>query len=246
MGVIRPPWVSKDWFSQCPFNYCDHFGDKEVLATVCKICKDEPQREKLYKKAGKDPHDLKYVFQDVADSLAQTMKMIQEKAKEMGVDLDNRDDVEEPPPPEKDPIFNLIKKYGDKIDRAIKELYFLPVDTDKYLIEKALDVLSHSRHYIIAKTARALSSRWEEQRDSEDDLFDSKTSAFLAYIAMERNSRAFLTLSKHRPLLELKQEHLKLASLSIKMVDLLKEEFFPQDKLNYSEFGCDSYNEVFT
>lgn len=59
MGVVKPPWVSKDWFAQCPFNYCDHFGEKEILATVCKICKDELNRLKLYKKAGKDPYDIK-------------------------------------------------------------------------------------------------------------------------------------------------------------------------------------------
>jgi len=53
MGIIRPPWISREWFAQGPFNYCDHFGNKLLLATVCKICDDELKRDMLYKKAGK-------------------------------------------------------------------------------------------------------------------------------------------------------------------------------------------------
>lgn len=248
MGVIRPPWISKDWFSKCPFNYCDHFGNQHILASICKICKDELQRKEFYKKAGKDPYDWKYVFQDVAEDLAQTMRMVQEDAKRLGINLDNLPDQEEEEPPSNEsfPIFNLIRKYGDQVEKVIKNLQEVPVDADMTLIEKAVDVLSHSRHYIIAKTSRALHSRFEEQDDSiMEELADSKTSAFFAYMAIDRNSKALAALTRHKPLHYLKEKHLKLAAVSLEMAEMIREEFFPDEKLDYKEFGCEEYDECF-
>lgn len=240
MGVIRPPWVSKDWFSQCPFNYCDHFGDKVLLATVCKICKEELERLQKYKKRREDPYDMKNVFRDVGKDLAFAMAMVTKKAQEMGIDLENLPDEPEPPPHDSYPIFGIVQKYGNRVEKTIHALQVLPIDANLELVASAVDVFSHSRHYIVAKIGRALHSRWEEDQDPEDDLYDSKTSAFLAYIAVERNSRAFLELSSHKPLREMRKNHLHLAKLSLDMCEIVCKEFFPEDILGYEEFG---YNE---
>ncbi len=237
MGVIRPPWISKEWFSQCPFNYCDHFGDKELLATVCKICKDEIKRLELYKKSGKDPYDMKNVLKDVGQDLAKAIVMVSKKAEEMGIDLSNLPDEEDEPVKESYPIFNTVKKYADKIEKTIKQLEIIPIDSDKGIVLKAVDSFSHSRYYIIAKIGRAFSSKWEEAKYPEDDLDDSKTSAFLAYIVIDRNSRAFLALARHKPLMSMRIRYLKLAALSLSLCDLIREKFFPEDKLEYEEFG---------
>lgn len=238
MGVIKPPWVSKKWLNQTPFNYCDHFGDKDMLASKCKICKEEIDRIERYKKEGKDPYDMKNVFEDIGKDLALSLAMVAKKAKEMGIDLDSLPDEEnDEPSHESYPIFNTVRKYGSKIENTIKELEIIPVDTDIQMVMKTADAFSHSRHYIIAKIGRALSSRWEEARDPDDDLDDSKTSAFLAYIAIERNSKAFLALAQHKPLKSMKIKHLKLAKLSLNLCEFIKEEFFPNEKLEYEEFG---------
>lgn len=247
MGVFRPPWISKEWFTKCPFNYCDHFGDQEVLATVCKICKEDVQRKKFYKKAGKDPNDWKYVFQDLADNLAKVHKMIEEDAKRLGIDLNNIPDEEDSvPEPETYPVFLLIRDYGDCFEKIIKNLSAVPIDTNTELVVKAIDVLAHSRGYVIAKTARALHSKYEE-RDNPimEELADSKTSALFVYIAIERNSRALLALAKHKPLRELRKEHLKFAAVSLEMMQILQDYFFPEDDLIYEEFGCEEYDECF-
>ncbi|MBI2420932.1 MAG: hypothetical protein HYV38_02505 [Candidatus Levybacteria bacterium] len=242
MGVIKPPWVSEKWFNRTPFNYCDHFGDKERLATKCRICKDEIDRLERYKKEGKDPYDMKNVFEDLGKDLALAMAMVTKKAKEMGIDLDNLPDEEdEAPPHESYPIFNTVGKYGNKIEGASKELKIIPIDTDTKLVLKAVDAFSHSRHYVVAKIGRVLSSRWEEAKDPDDDLDDSKTSAFLAYIAIDRNSRAFLALAEHKPLNSMKVKHLKLAKLSLELCELIKEEFFPDERLEYEEFGYNDF-----
>lgn len=245
MGVIRPPWVSKEWFDKCPFNYCDHFGDQELLAAVCKICKEDLQRREFYKKAGKDPNDWKYVFKDLTDDLVKVHKMLDKEAKRLGIDLNNLDDIEEAPEPETYTIFNLVKRYGNQVEKIIKHLQTVPIDADLSLIIKVVYALSHSRHYIIAKTGRALSSRWEEEKDPEDDLNDSKTSALFVYVAIERNSRALLALSKHKSLRYLKEKLIKFADISLNMAQLIKEEFFPKDKLIYKELGSEECDKLF-
>lgn len=118
-----------------------------------------------------------------------------------------------------------------------QKLQVLPIDTDMQLVVKAADAFSHSRHYVIAKIRRALSSRWEEAKDPDDDLDNSKTSAFLAYVAIERNSKAFLSLAWHKPLKSMRVKHLKLAKLSLNLCEFIKDDFFPNEELEYEEFG---------
>lgn len=248
MGVIKPPWISQDWFRRCPFNYCDHFGDKQRLAEVCKICQDELEYKAQCKREGKDPYDMENVFKEVGKNLAETMAMIQEEAKRMGIDLDNvEDDYEEPPPARQYPIYKLVDKYGDQVERMIRNLSDIPIDTDSRLVAKAVDAFSHSRHYVVAKISRALSSRWEEERDPLIDADDAKTSAFLAYVAIERNCRAALALARHKPLRDLKQKHLKFAKLSLEMAGIIKQHFFPKYRLSsYREFGTEDYDQLFS
>lgn len=249
MGVIRPPWISKEWFIKCPFNYCDHFGDKETLAKICKICKDDVDREQFYKRIGKNPYDPKYVFQDIAQNFAKVRELLKRDAKRLGIDLNNLsdEDKEEDPPPTSYPIYNMVTKYSNHIERKINNLQIIPIDANKQLIEKMVDILSHSRHYIIAKIARALNSQREEEKDPfTEELADSKTSSFFAYVAIERNSRALHTLARHKPLIDFREENLKLALISLEIAQMIREEFFVSDPLIYEELGCESYNCYFS
>lgn len=245
MGVIRPPWVDKDWFTQCPFNYCDHFGDQFVLANVCRICKVEIKRDEFYRKSGKDPHDMKNVFQEIGDNFAYALYLLEKQAKEMGIDLDNLADVEETPEPDQEVIFQIIQHYGQTIEQLMKQLFRHASPKNIQLFNKAFDVLSHSRYYIIAKTHRAYSSRFEESKDPDDDLNDSKTSAFFAYIAIVRNRYALKKLSQQELTPSLQAFCKKIEKLSIDVAQNLQQEFFPKDQLSYSEFGCESYNKLF-
>lgn len=239
MGVIKSPWIFDAWFKQCPFNYCDHFGDKKLLATVCKICHDEIIENELLIKEGKDPNDLGVVFEKVGNSLAETLLLVRQDAERMGIDLDNLPEEEEDPyDSREEPIYKLIVKYGDAVEKSIRDLEMVPIDADEQLVGKALDALAHSRSYVISKIGRALSSRHEEQFDlPELNANDGKTSAFLAYIAVQRNCRAMLALVKHRPLIDLREKYLKFAKLSLKTSEMIKQEFFPLEDLDYEEFG---------
>lgn len=241
MGVIRPPWISKEWFSQCPYNYCDHFGNKEELAKLCKICRTEIDREVLYRKQGKDPHELQYVFKDMAKDLASVMVSVKKTAEEMGIDINHLPELEEGPHPDTYALYKLVQRYGTRIEKACQELEIIPVGTDEVIVSKAIDAFAHSRYFVISKISRAFNSKWEEKHDPDDDLQDSKTAAFYAYVAVERNSRAFLTLARHKPLIEMKKKHLQLAKYSLAVSLMIRETFFPDDELEYIEFGYDDF-----
>lgn len=247
MGVVRPPWISKEWFSKCPFNYCDHFGNQEKLALVCKICKDELKRKSLYEKAGEDPYELEYVLKDLTETFEKVGHMIAEDAKRLGIDLNNLPEYQDlAPEPETYPIFTLIRNYSDHIKKTLENLQAIPAHADIHLIHTAIDVLSHSQSYIVVKTARALHSQYEEKEDpSMEELADSKTSAFFAFMAIERNSRALLALAKHEPLHQAQEQYLKLAAVSLQLAESIRETFFSDDKLSYEEFGCEEYDECF-
>lgn len=164
---------------------------------MCKICKQDIEREERHKKEGKDPYSWENVFKEVAQNLALASAMIKKDAERLGIDLDAPiEDYKEPPSPKRYKIYRIVERYSNRVEGLIKELSLVPIDADKKLVKKAVDALSHSRFYILAKIARALSSRFEEQRDKDDDLQDSKTSAFFAYVAI---GRALAALAEHKP-----------------------------------------------
>lgn len=238
MGVIKPPWISEEWFLRCPFNYCDHFGDKKVLAKICKICREDVERLEEYEREDKDPYDVKNVLADVAESFAETIYLLRKSVEKMGIDLDNMEyEEKEKIDPRTFPIYKLAEKYGDRVEKEMKNLGVVPIDVDVSLVANTIDVLAHSRSYVCAKIYRAISSSEVELRDSMGDLHDSKTSAFFAYIAILRNCNAMLALATHKPLRDLREKHLKFAQLSIKIAESIRKSFFPKDQLIYEEVG---------
>ena len=237
MGLIKPPWISEKWFKQTPFNYCDHFGDKAALAQVCKICLDEIEWQEQCLNEGKDPYDMKVVFKKVIETFATVHAMLQKDLERMGIDVENIPDSPESPAPETHRIYNVVASYGNQIEKAIQNLQHIPLEADEKLVETALSALAHSRHYAQVKIARAVDSRIEDRGDPEDELHDAKTSALFAFIAVERNSRALLALAGHKPLRELRKNHLRLAKQSIIVSQLIQEEFFPDQELEFEEYG---------
>lgn len=166
----------------------------------------------------------------------------------MGIDLADVED--EPDPREIQPkrysIYRVVEKYGNNIEKIFKDLEYVPKDANLHLLKKAMEVFSHSRYYVQVKVHRALSSRKQENNDEiSQELADSKTSALLAYLAIERNSRTFFRLANHRPLIYIRKKLLRLAKISLELAELIENEFYQDDKFELNEFGCKSYYKVF-
>ena len=243
MGIIKPPWISDEWFKQCPFNYCDHFGDKEKLSLVCRICREEEAHIQRCKEQGIDPYDPRVVLKVVDQNFKKAMRLIENDAKRLGIDL--TDMPEEPERKEKDimslKIYKLAEKYGNHVHQIINYIGKHAFSLNDDIMVKTIDALSHSRFYVNAKIYRALGSAQEELDDPDDDLFDSKTSAFLAYIAVERNVRAILFLTRSMKASPLKRRLLEFADISVEFAELIRHGFFALDDLVYEEFGAEEY-----
>lgn len=249
MGVIKPPWISEKWFASCVFNYCDHFGDKRVLVRLCKICADEVDRITHYCKKGEDPYDMNNVLHDIAKTFAQTMLMVRKRALKMGIDINDNSDIEENHINVEDyPIYHLVREYGDMVGEILNGLWPILEKHHSEFLDMFVDVMDHSRHFVVAKTARALSSKYEREYDSgiAEELADSKTSAFFAYVAIKRNAMGALALAKRSEKHDDRQFFLEFAEISQQLLRNIQREFFPDDELIYEEFGCDEYDRTFS
>lgn len=249
MGVVRPPWISKEWFNKCPFNYCDHFGDRSITSKICKICAESERREAIYLRMGQDPYDLKNVFKDMAEDLANVMVMFRRDCERFGIDMDNLPDTKDDDfDPHGDPLLRLTQVYGDQVRKILQKLFRFNEKHPTKIISMITDVLAHSQVYVQAKTYRALCSRNDEERSGntwELELADSKTSAFLAYLAVRRNSQALVALSRLTDKINEKERFLEFAQAGLELCEMIRQEFFPKDELTYQEIGCEEYDRVF-
>lgn len=245
MGVVKLPWVDEEWFVRAPFNYCDHFGDKEILAKMCIVCRQEVERKKKYLAAGKDPYDLRLVFREMAADLAKVHRMLEGKASELGIDLNNLPDLPEPPPAESFPVYQLVFQYGVKVGEFIIRLEPVLERRPSVFLKTVVDVLAHSRSYIVAKIGRAVHSRWEEEKDP-DLPDDSKTSTFLAYLAIKRNAEALDAFVEKYNSSRVAREAVYLLRASEQICKVLRKEFLGEAVLDYKEWGCEYLEEIFT
>lgn len=130
----------------------------------CPICgKIKKQRNKHLEK-GEDPDDLECVFEDVKESFGEVFEMLEKDAEKMGIDLENLEDVEEPPKPEEFELYNKVKEWRDDVMEILKEA---SVEEASWLEDEAGKDLTWYANTIIAKTYRQLSNRWE--LDNGDD-----------------------------------------------------------------------------
>jgi len=230
MGLLKAKWVSDRWWSQTPFNYCDHFGDKVELAKFCIICRKELNKNsRIF-----DHYEIEKIPTETWVKLNPEIEIsLEVKCVEKYGNIKN---------PSKIPLCNIVNHYGAYVGEIVKNLLSVPKEADIKLIEKSLDCLGHSQHYAPVKIMRAYDSSLSREEMEGDS--DSKNSALFAYVAINRNSRALLALSQHKPLAAKRDYFLKMAATSIEICDLIQNEFFPGDELDYEEFGCNYFKDV--
>lgn len=246
MGVFRLPWVSEEWLWQCPFNYCDHFGDKEVLAKICTICKEDLAREAEYQKLDDELAKQEAVFDNLEDALEHASALLGREVKEdpkTGEIVSKQPQIREPE--EEYPLYQVAHQYGREIHTVIMKLINSNQFGENKMLSAAIDVLMHSENYVAVKISRAVFSRAEEVKMAIDELDDSKTSAFFAYAALERNAKALDALANQQPPLSTLTEYDHLAELSHKLATMIRDDFFAETDMNFEEYGCESYNNLF-
>lgn len=235
MGLVHPPWISDEWFKKCPFNYCDHFGNRERLSLVCKLCAES---DFLL-----DVENFSYIQKIVDPEIAKRRYEKSEKIWAKVIKQKTIEDFLDEPLIREYSTYALSRYYTALIGFLIKTFSVVPKGVDTDLMEKALDAFAHSKHFIPAKIYRAYTSQAYE-KDKTDGIFDHKTSALFAHMAAERNARAFLALANHDPLSSVRDRCLRLYKLSLTVCEVIEREF-SLGRLRYKEFGCEDYDQCF-
>lgn len=226
-GAIKPPWIDKDSFYKMPFNFCDRWCEKCRLTKICRVFLNEQKSRKKFLKQGKDPDSIESSFAMIKESFEKTRKLIEKDAKRLGINLSEIKDSDYhlPPEPEQFPLYNLVSKFSERLEKILKDLEMIPLEADVELVLENREIISYYRFLIMGKVYRALTSRIEEEKDKDDLTFDAQTSAFIAIHGLMSISKALVNFGKHKPLKLLKSEFLKLAKISLDLTKTIEEKF---------------------
>lgn len=135
----------------------------------CPICgRVEKDRQRHIKK-GEGPDDMKCVLEDVERNLKEALGMIKKDAERMGIDISNIDDIEEPPEPEKFPLYNKVGQWR----KTILLIGETAENLDNFWLhtEAAADLFWYC-NTIAAKTYRQLCNRWHLDHGDDYGEFD--------------------------------------------------------------------------
>jgi hypothetical protein len=239
MGVVRPSWITVEWFAQCPYNYCDHFGDKSILARVCQFCLEDLVRDKRPSSLQQlDPFNIQFLIIDIPKEVSKILVDIDNAKEKLGLTLEERRINLSEDQFGNFAIYKVALEYGYLVEEIMHLIESFPKIKNRELAE----ALSHSRYYVQVKISRALSSKNEEQKNPTIDLFDSKTSALFAYLAAMRNSQETIKFVEKAGIsLLIKKQLLEFALTSIKIAELIRNQFFPLE-LTFEQLDLEEVN----
>jgi len=193
-----------------PFNFCDRFCERcEEFQDDCKIYQDDVNFKVKCQIEGKDSHDMKVIFEHVAETMTQTMKLVQEMIKKEGVKI-TKEDEKRADKFERAAAAAVVKNMLFKKCRLISrkfarffENFSYPLCNEQVLLYlyNEMQELCFYCHLIFVKAARALHSRIEEKKDKDDfSRPDPLVSAALGYyflLVCKRSIEVILNLIGH-------------------------------------------------
>ena len=173
-------------------NYCDRWCERCRFIKRCTVGLAELER------MSEDKSDIE-IWDEIATNLTNTIKLISEKAAELGIDLTNLDDIEivKKSPNE---IEKLAMDYGtaahhwmNNIREKIDELTQKVIEQELAIpdFKEAFDVINWFEFFIGVKTRRAFQGY---QSENEFEKNDSDGSAKIALIAIDKSIEAYLVL----------------------------------------------------
>ncbi|MDP3954762.1 MAG: hypothetical protein Q8Q15_00165 [bacterium] len=204
------------------------------MTEICRVFKDQQKSRKRFLKQGRDPDSLESVFECVEENFAKTRKLLERGVKKWGIDLSSLESSDElsPPEPEEFPLYRLVCQYSQQMEDLIKDLGFIPPGTNTEILLENIEIIDYYHALFPAKIYRACFSRWEEQRDPEDTVQDSKTSAFIAINGLIAVAEALANLAEHPPLLPFARRMIRLGRIATNLGRTLTLEFELKTKEN--------------
>jgi hypothetical protein len=233
-GAIKPPWIHKDTFYKLVFNFCDRWCERCKLSGICRVYQKEREREKRFIKQGIDPKSWEATFITVKESFQETLILLEKEMKRLKIKITEEDskryekeDKRKEKSAKNDRLYNVSLKLNYSLVKLVEDLNFYFLEEKPKNIEEPLEILSYYMHFISAKIHRAVLSEIEEKEMKyEDTTYDSKTSAFLSYVAIVKIINALKFISHLKNLYpKLHQKTKKLIPLFEELNGVLEERF---------------------
>ncbi len=192
------------------YNYCDRWCERCPHTARC--MNFELSEEKFSDPETRDIRNEAF-WRKLSEVFRETMELLEETAKEWGIDLKTLDAGSEMESIRaKDEaaanhvIFRAAKKYSGVVEDWFKGKggLFLSetvvVGDDRVKVEEALEVIRWYQHFIAAKVMRAIRGKEEDEEEEGEFPADSDGSAKIALIAMDRSIGAWGVIPRHNRL----------------------------------------------
>jgi len=186
------------------YNYCDRWCERCPLTSRClnfSISQEEfpdPEAQDIRNKA---------FWNKLSETLAETLELLKESAKEWGIELealDSTEDIENMKAKDKAAENHLLcraaKRYVGIVDDWFKEretLFFETVAAvrEGVSLDETLEVIRWYQYFISAKIIRAVRGKVEDDEEGYDEFpRDSDGSAKIALIAIDRSIAAWAVI----------------------------------------------------
>jgi hypothetical protein len=224
---LKPPWIHKADFYKMPFNYCDHWCEKCVLTSICRVYKNNQKAKKKCKSKGIDPYSSECAIESAKDSLDEAMGMIVKEFEKMKLDSNDLPEDEVIFESQTFPLYELSKKICQKIDEFLDSLIdFVGKEGDS--ADVLGNLLDYYKHLIPSKVFRAISSQIEEQKDDEDP-WDSSVSAWIICQSLDRMIFSLSFCLKNPKFKLLQQQTKKLIRILEDFRIIIEEKFLKND-----------------
>jgi len=186
------------------YNYCDRWCERCPLTSHClnfSISQEDssdPEAQDIRNKA---------FWNKLSETLAESLELLQESAKEWGIDLetlDSTEDVENLKAKDKAAENHLLsraaKRYVGIVEDWLKERETLFFETaaaarEGVNLEEAFEVIRWYQYFISAKIIRAVRGKVEDDEEADDEFpRDSDGSAKIALISIDRSIAAWAVI----------------------------------------------------
>ena len=151
---IAPDW----WECQWRRNPCNR--------PECPLCGRMIKQRYKHQFKGEDPDSMESAVQDIGDSFAETMMMLQQAAKEQGIDLDAIPEDGTESPPDEFPISNKATEWAARLNQFAKW-----AGDECTLTDEGQNLMWYA-NLIPAKAYRNLCSVWRFNKGQLDDRLD--------------------------------------------------------------------------
>jgi hypothetical protein len=181
----------EDRFIAGIFNYCDRWCEQCRFTDRCRVFAQEQRQMERHLLRGEDPDDPAVFMGDLQASLGESVQMLQEMADEMGVNLDDLPEAEEPGPREPHPLEGRTWRWSERVGVLLKRVRAdLPIVNEELTrraesflerereeavsalegLRDACELLGRYHTMIYVKTVRATQSLAEAESESNPEL----------------------------------------------------------------------------